>query len=411
MDKKANDILGVLNELKKNMTKAAEQGAPDGHKGPETGNQSAATTGSHEAEISTAMKNTSTHKTMDEESEIHSVPGAGEDTATFSIGGISSAPTGEEVPSTKATKDDPGTTAPARVGGEKYATASEKIAASKSILAEIQSLFNAEPVQKKVAQDNQSKEQNTCTDTADSETKDEGKAEVTVDEETQTKEAAEKLARDNWEEVLGYILGNTVSGQVKEANSKRTVTDEDLVKLAAADLQSAVMSADESAITAVSFLVGMRDQQSKQAMDMGADPAMMGAVDPAAMGGDEEIDPALLEALIASLGEGGEDPMAGGEDELDDASLEALIAALEGGEAEQEGDAVDDAVAAAAAVPGTDDETAGAELEAAGVEDGLESKLASLNEDSILKLAAALKKRASQISTKSNKNTNKTEKK
>lgn len=267
----------------------------------------------------------------------------------------------------KTTKDDPGTSHPAKVGGEKYASTKDIIAGSNDLLARIAVLSKsasapkdtpvavtktldasqppAEAVKKDVSITNKDAVKApvpTATKAASIEVKTPAKvpenkmtaekAEKTLETEShpeQKKNEEAKMASvtipldaytdiknraDAWDHLQGYIEGQKQA----EAVNANSIENEKVAQAIMTDAANALFAAEKAAEALVSYEQGLRDN-TKKADDMAAAAAGAGAIDPAALagaaqppapeaGGQPEISPELIAQLIQLLQEEKQEP-------------------------------------------------------------------------------------------------------
>jgi len=353
-------ILSMLEEFTGSLTKSAEV---------EVGKTVPAKEGSRSSENTSDVKKSIQGQTPDEVEEIHSVEGAGENTPTNSIGTKATA-TGEGVPAVKTTKDDPGTSHPAKAGGEKYASLASLIEAGNDLLAtiavsaksekkaEAPAAIQAAAAKKEV----KNKADKAVTDQPPASAEKAAEAATTsTDEMVSVKKAEfEAMQRDQqaWLELTGYIYGNQAVQEMVEAektaeNGTSNDYQAQAEKIAADAMTRAVLHADEL----VDAVVAFSQASVKQANEGMIDPAMAGAIAPEAMAGAApggapgggDIDPETLAALLQALQAQGINPE----------ELLAAEGAMGGGaEPAPAGDAVD---AAQANMLGADAGSEGAE--------------------------------------------------
>lgn len=396
---KNQSVLDLLEAFGHELTKQAEA---------EVGETKPATTGSRASENSADVKSQVPGTSVDEADNNGPTEGGGENAPVNSIG-TNKTDTGKDVPSTKSTKDDPGTTHIA-----KAATANDLIVGGNQLLAEI-AIFsktsfdkkaNVAPATVKVEAD---KKEKVAASVAENVSSSKSGTNATSDDTVSIKKAeyeALKTSQAQLEEFVGYLTGQQVSNEILEkAATNVAAEDDELVKIAQAEAAATYALANKHTTDLVEFLVGFA--QEKQAMDEAAmlagagggeggappmDPAaaMMG-VDPAAGGGmpgaeggapgaGGELDPETLALLIQLLQQEGVNPegldaggaaldaAGGGGTPPEQAGIpggEAPPVAPEGGdEGGGGGDGIDDARAAAAGETGSDDESKGAKKEA-----------------------------------------------
>lgn len=336
-----NDSLhDLINELMGGIQKSAEA---------ETGERKPVSEGSRSSENASDVKGAVGGLNVNKAPAADSVPGAGVNTPTNSIG-AKSAPTGEDVPTTKSTKDDPGTSHPAKAAGvTKYANASnsELVEGANELLARMvifskqaqgasvrqaPASANTKQAQGEVKQAEMpaglaaaiAKKDKKKPEAPEAEPeKVEAPAEEKVSSAQVNEEILQKAAA--WDELLGYCAGNAVAqNMVKAAQAQPAqVTDAELTKFAEAEA-ARLFDLANSHSTALLQLIAKEAELDPSLLAGGgappADPAMMAAADPAAAaapapGGGGDIDPQTLQLLIQALQEQGispEDLLAGG---------------------------------------------------------------------------------------------------
>jgi len=399
-----SNVMALLDSFMGDMEKMAKQ--DDG--------TSAATEGARSSENTADVKKQVGSVSVDSTSPISSVAGAGESTPSNSMG-TKKSPTGEDVPTTKKTVDDPGTSHPAKASGEK--TAAQLIDTGNDILARIAVMAKeantqkaAEKVTEKAAEKAAEKVDGvnpTDAATATSVIKPKKapaspKAPDTVGEKVATvtisKDEYDSLSKlaESFEQLMGHMAGNAVSQEVlatqakpakaeKVAASKAgAITTAQIKQAAAEEAALMLVQANDHTTDLIDFLSGF----SKKAN------GLEGAIDPAAMAamggaGAPPVDPAAMAAMggapapqpspeeMAMMGGGGQPAP-----QIDPALLQQLIAALQAqglgggmpGAAPQgapaEGDAIDSAVAASVGEPSSNDEGSEATQKSESKEEG-----------------------------------------
>jgi hypothetical protein len=334
-------IMAALEEFTSELTKSASIGdnTPDGTKPATEGSRSSENTSDVKAQIVNNVDST----TAGGES-----PG-GKNTPTNSIG-TSKGETGEDVPSTKTDKEDPGTSHPAKAGagsnrpsggGEKSAAAIVEMA--NSILADIAVVTNDNEkraaakveAEKKAAAAGNPGATNPSPNQAPAATKQAGAAGEPTPATTEGKPAGQPEAKPQGEqtdvekqaaadEQLGYLAGQFLAekllGQDKTAGAADPQAE--LAKYAEAQVRDLIAKADYHSTLVSEYLTkranGMGDPA---AAPLPMDPAAAAGGDPAAaamgggMGGAPAPDPAAAMGGGMGGGMGGApapDPAAGG---------------------------------------------------------------------------------------------------
>lgn len=417
---KNDPVMQLLDQLMAGTSKVAAA------EGPETGKTSPASEGPRSSENSKDVKNQVPGQAVDSASEASSVAGAGENTATNSIG-VKSGPTGEGVPAVKTSLPDPGTSHPAKTGTEKYSTVAklingaEDIAARAIVYARTPKQAAVAPVAtpaatpavpaapvaekksempaplaaaiaKKDKKDKKPAVESPAEPAASEPASEEEKMAAAVLSDTGDLTLEKKAAL--WDEMVGYLVGtNTVDTLLKTAAPTEEpkiagMTEAEFNKLAQQEAASVFDAANTASSDLIHFLL------AKQAEELPPEALAAAGVDPAAAagggapmgaapaggapmpGGDAGggVDPAMLDQLVQALAAEGITP-------------EDLMAAAGDGDGDEgsnpskpsdgDGDAVDDARAAALGEEGSDDDSKGAKKEASVAEVVQLVKLAS----------------------------------
>lgn len=286
------------------MAKSASIGdnTPDGTKPASEGSRSAENTSDVKAEIPLNVNGTDAG------------PGSvgGQNTATNSIG-TNKTETGKDVPGTKSTKDDPGTSHPAKAGpngngsGKEAGANEDLIDLANSLMADI-AVYSSDGYQKQASGEKQAAKPPVAPP-ATTEPKDKkpvppaapaAPAAEAKPEEAE-KAAADKAAAD---ENLGLLIGQFLATNVLGESEKTAEAQQaGLVKYAEDLVNNIVAQANTDAQIAAEVLAGyVATKQAQAGGDQlpppvpaadisgagpaaGGDPAAMGG-DPAAMGGD-----------------------------------------------------------------------------------------------------------------------------
>lgn len=372
---KNDPVIQLLDQLLAGTSKVAAA------EGDETGKTVPASTGSRGSENSKDVKDQVPGQSVDSADGKQEVSGAGANSPVFNIGAKSTA-TGEDVPAVKTTLPDPGTSHPAKTAAEKYSTVSalitgaNDIAARAAVAAKTASAKQAElpaPLAAAIAKKDKKTKKDESGDAPEApeapsapEATEDKLAAAIIDGEDLTAEKKAAL----WDEMCGFLIGTQAvdtlmqsaadKSQVKQASAQDA--EAEFVKAAQQEIAVIFDAANTASNDLIHFLL------AKQAEDAGADQLAAAGVDPSAVAGAEaapadgggQIDPAMLEQLLQELAAQGITP----EDLL------AAAGAGEGGgeeaapEGSEEGDALDDARAAALGEEGTADDSEGAKKEA-----------------------------------------------
>lgn len=339
----SNNVLDVLNEfLGGDLAKQAS--SESDFDAAQSGKNVPATEGERSAENSADVKASQPGETVDEaEDNKNDQENTGENAPVNKIG-VKASPTCEDQPPVKDRLEDPGTSHPAKVGTEKFssATPDELVSYGNDLLAELvvatkEASASATETETKEASDESCDDKNVKVESSD-EKKDEGEPKETESTEESLDELREKAAA--FDELVGYITGQHVAHEIEAgSDSEKSASDQDdddeLVKLAAAEAYRLHDRAGRQADDLVAFLVGHEKAAAGE-----IDPELLAELG-AAEGGDmvypeggmeypegeagdeEEIDPEVLEALIEALAEAEHE---GGGENNEDAANAAAVA-------------------------------------------------------------------------------------
>jgi len=333
----------------------------------ETGTTSAPSTGERHSENSAKVKSDVPGTTADEAAERTDDSGAGLDTPLLETGVKSNlGPDDEPTNKPKDETVDPGTSHPAKAGGEKYAaaSASELVEFANSILADIAVLGKSASAEEtdsdeetvEIEETKEAAEQNSCTSCTEDAKPEAEVVDETPDVMSESEKAAafDQLAgfiagKDVADEIIESTLGHQVATAVKQASAEEQtkeaseeVTDNaDFQKWAAEESYRLYKRAGQQADGLVNFLVALEKQSMGGEADILAAMGGAGDVAPAetalpeeGLDGGGDVDPEALVQLLSIL-------------EAQGVNLEDLLGEGEVAGAEAAGESAEDAAIAA----------------------------------------------------------------
>lgn len=317
-----NELVNFLGDLLNSFDKSAEA---------ETGSTQSAQTGERASENTSDVKKNVPGVSVDASKDNSNSPsGSGQNTPTNKDGlGNGAAETGKGVPTPESNREDPGTSHPAKVGGEKFASEINDLLAAIAVLSK-QAADSAGAVADKPA----SPVTAPADGTKSKETKDKP---AVMDEANVTVKKAEldelRAAQAELHRVIGYATGQQVTNALsKQAGTQSTEITDDMIleKIASELLERVAPAADAAATDVISFVLGTQKaaEDVSSVLAAGADPAAA-AVTPDAMagagagaapgaggGGDQQaaiemlsqLPPEVLQQLVEALMSGGATP-------------------------------------------------------------------------------------------------------
>lgn len=299
---KNNELVNFLNEMLTSFEKSAEA---------ETGSTQAAQTGERASENTSDVKKNVPGVSVDAAKDNSNNPSSsGQNTATNKDGlGNGASETGKGVPTPESNRTDPGTSHPAKTGGEKFASDINDLLAAIAVISKQASESAAvmPKAEKKPSTAAEAPADATKTDTKKEEPGSASDAQVTV----KKAEYDELLiAKAELDRVIGYVTGQQVTQTLsKQASTQEITEDSILEKIASELLERIAPAADAAATDVVSFVLGTQ----KAAEDVSS---------VLAAGGEGGAPAAAAVTPEAMAGGGGDAAAAGGSDQQ--AALEML---------------------------------------------------------------------------------------
>lgn len=298
-----NKIQEFLSEFLGDMQKSASENVPV----QEDPRNSKVTTGQRASENESDVKAQIPGESVNEGGEITSTTG-GENTPTNSIG-TKKGPTGSDVPSTKSTKDDPGTSHIAKAAAAKFAgaTTSQLVEGANDLLAQMAvmsksasaglatSAAAAKPASPAATVSKVAPVSSAVTPVVAA-NKPEVKVasnEVPMVQLPKAEFELMKVASDNWGAFVGYMEGQLIADQALKTANDTSASDQ-LEKFAQEQTVGLYQLAEKAATDLTDFFVGAQKQANDLAAlggmggggeDPAAAAAASGQIDPSALGG------------------------------------------------------------------------------------------------------------------------------
>jgi len=299
-----NTVQEFLSEFLGDMQKSASENVPV----QEDPRNSKVTSGSRASENESDVKAQIPGESVNEGGEITSTTG-GENTPTNSIG-TKKGPTGTDVPSTKSTKDDPGTSHIAKAAAAKFAgaTTSQLVEGANELLAQMAVMSKsasaglaASTAATKPASPAATVSKVAPVSSAVTPVVAANKPEVKTAAATNEVPMVQlpkaefelmKVASDNWAAFVGYVEGQNIADQALKVANDTSASDQ-LEKFAQEQTVGLYQLAEKAATDLTDFFVGAQKQANDlAALGMGGggeDPAAAaaasGQIDPSALGG------------------------------------------------------------------------------------------------------------------------------